>query len=362
MIRVLYVSGGILNNGGITAYMLNYYRYFDRSKVQIDFVEHGGIGPFDDEIRSLGGRVFHVPTKRENLIKNRFSLMHTLKNYKIVHSHMDGMNGYILEIAKKVGVPIRISHSHNTEHLTNSKLKILIHEHYRKLIPKVATDLWSCSNEAGKWLYGNNEFMIVPNAIEVERYAFDHEIRKELRRKYKCDDSYVIGCVGRLDYQKNHIFLLDIFARAKSEADTSIKLVLIGDGDRRNDIEEKIRSLGLERDVIMVGNISNVNEYLNMLDIFVMPSYFEGFGIAALEAQANGLRCICSTGVPTEVNISDQIDFIELSNKKRWISALINRKIRDEGSFGKLVHSKYNIKQSAAKLQQLYMEREAVVK
>lgn len=214
MIRVLFVSGGVLNHGGITTHMMNYYRNFDCNKVQIDFAVHGGKGVFDEEIKSRGGKVFYVPAKKENPVKNYTELIKIFKQYSIVHCHMDGMNGMVLGMAKKAGVPIRISHSHNTEHLTCNQLKLAIHEHYKRMIPKTATHLWCCSSEAGRWLYGSRKFRVIPNAFDIRKYRFCQDKRDRLRSAYSCEDKYVIGHVGRLDYQKNQEYLLRIFREA----------------------------------------------------------------------------------------------------------------------------------------------------
>lgn len=268
---------------------------------------------------------------------------------------MDGMNGAILKRAYLYKIPIRISHSHNTEHLTTNKVKRIYHEHTRKMIPKYATDMWACSENAGRWLYGEHcPFEIIPNAIDVERYKFDEEKRRKLRLQYALEGKYVIGHVGRFDYQKNQEFLVSVFARITAQKDNAV-LILVGDGKEKEVIEKKVQDLSLQDKVLFLGNRRNVEELLNMFDIFVLPSRFEGLGIAAIEAQANGLPCICSTMVPAEVNITQNVSFLSLDDTTSWITSMQNIGMRDRKALEKICSAGYDIREAATKLQEKYL-------
>lgn len=357
-IRILYLNGGVMDMGGISSYMMNYYRHFDKTKIQIDFIVHGQGGVFDNEIKELGGRVFHVPTKRENYLENKkqiFKIMQKGK-YHIVHSHMDGMNGPILRMAKKCGVPIRISHSHNTSHLTNSRIKILIHEHARKIIPQYATELWACSNAAGKWLYGNNKFRVVPNAIEVEKYKYDDDFRGVLRHKYNLDGKYVIGHIGKFEYQKNHEFLIRMFSKI-ADHNEEMMLMLIGDGSLKNEIQNLVSELGLTTQVLFLGKRNDVSKLLNIFDVFVLTSRFEGLPVVAVEAQANGLSCVCADTITKEINITGNITFFNLEDDlELWRESVCKRKSRDLLATDKITKGGYNIACEALKLQDMYIK------
>ena len=207
-VKVLYINGNIMKRGGIEMFMMNYFRHIDKSKVHIDFLVHGNEnGVFDDEIIAAGSRIFHVPTKSKHPLTYQRELRKLFKSeyFDIVHSHLDAMSGWALKIAKECGVPIRIAHSHNTDYLTTNRIKRAINDYWKKQIPQYATYLFACSQMAGEWLFGkNSKFKIVNNAIELERFHYNEEIRNCIRKENNWDEMFVIGHIGRFDYQKNH--------------------------------------------------------------------------------------------------------------------------------------------------------------
>lgn len=223
-----------MNRGGIESFMMNYYRHFDRSKIQIDFAVHdaGGEGFYDKEIESMGGCVFHLPRK----FTHPFSYADDLRQiiitggYKIVHTHMDAMGAWVLKVAKECGVPVRIAHSHNTQHLTSNPIKLYFLEKARRDVVKYASERMACSEAAGKWLFGDYPFTVVHNAIEVGRFEFDAAARKQVRSELGISDNeFVIGHIGRFDFQKNHVFLINLFAKLLRII-PSARLVLVGGG------------------------------------------------------------------------------------------------------------------------------------
>lgn len=355
--RVLYINGGTMDMGGISSYMMNYYRQFDKTRIQVDFIVHGEGGVYDEEIERMGGVVYHIPTKRENLWGNILAMTSIMKSgkYKIVHAHMDGMNGLVLKRAKQCGIKTRISHSHNTEHLTTNSIKKKFHEYSRKKIGKYATQCWACSGNAGKWLYGEKtSFEVVPNAIEVKRYLFDEEKRREVREKLQLEGKFVIGHIGRFDYQKNHAFLLSAFAKVAKAQEDAV-LLLIGDGDLRQNIEEQIIELGIAKKVILLGRRKDIDILINAFDLFVLPSRFEGLGIVVLEAQANGLPCICSKNVPKEVNITNNVEFLDIAQEQEWADAMIQTRERKRDVYLDICKAGYEISSAAKWLQEKYI-------
>lgn len=364
MIKVLYVIGGIMKYGGIEAYIMNYYRHLNKEKIQIDFVVHGeGVGAFDDEIISNGGKIYHVPVKSKNFIGNIVELKKIMNNsnYDIVHVHMDGMNAIPLKIAKDAGIKVRISHSHNTGCVTENKIKVFLNEKAKTKIAKYATHLWGCSKEACEWLYGNSEkYEIIPNAIDVKEFAYDEEERNILRKEFGFENSYVIGHVGRIEYQKNHELLLEMMADLVNKKE-NVVLVCVGIGSLEEQIKTKIRELNIEQNVKLLGERKDVAKLMNMFDLFLFPSRFEGLGIVAIEAQANGLKCILSENVPSIVNISGNCMFLPIDNALRWSESVgeYKNKAEKRGGIDKKVISRagYDIITAAKNLQEIYINQ-----
>lgn len=364
--RILYVNGGTMQRGGIESFMMAYYRNIDRKKVQIDFIVHGyDKGVYDEEILSLGGKIYNIPIKSKNILGNILKLRSIFKNndYKLVHSHLDAMSTLVLKVAKECGIPIRIAHSHNINHLTNNRIKYIINEQSRKKINYYATDLFACSVPAGKWLFGDNQMdsgnvKIIKNAIEIEPYKYNEKIRDEIRKKLSISDELVLGHVGRFDYQKNHDFLIDVFYGFQQVHSNSI-LVLIGDGVLKDEIQDKITRLKINDKVRILGSRNDVNNLLNIFDVFLLPSKFEGLGISLIEAQANGLKCITSTNTPKEVNISQDLKFLgtDKNDIKLWIEEILKLKnyIRSDNT-EKLINAGYDIKNESVKLQKIYLD------
>lgn len=330
-VRILYVNGGPMNRGGIESYMMNYYRNIDKSKIQIDFISIGlERAAYDDEIESLGGKIYYVPKKSKNYLQYKAAIKNILEQneYKIVHTHMDAMGTTVLKEAKKLKIPIRIAHSHNTKHLTKNIIKLAINEYARKNINKYATNMFACSELAGRWLFGNKAYEsgsveIVKNAIDINKFKYNYIKREEMRKKLNLsNEDLVIGHIGRFDHQKNHSFLLEIFKKV-SQKDSKIKLILLGDGKLRNEIEGKINNLNISDKVIILGNVNNPYDYYNVFDLFILPSLFEGLPVVGIEAQANGLPCLFSDTITKELSINENVEFIPLSNKEEWCEKVL---------------------------------------
>ena len=358
--KILLANGGLMNRGGIESYMMSYYRQFDRSKIQIDFLVHdaGGYGYYDEEIKQLGGHIFVLPQKSKQPLQYQKQLKAFLKDshYNIIHTHMDAMGAYVLKVAKECGIPVRIAHSHNTQHLTQNRLKLLFLEDARKKITKYSTHNFACSEAAGRWLFGEAPFDVVKNAIDIDKFRFDPVWRKKIREQYQLGNHVVIGHVGRFDHQKNHLFLIDVFELVhKKRSDT--KLLLIGEGHLQGEIKTKVKQKGLQNSVVFTGVQEDVHHFYNAFDLFVLPSLFEGFGIVSLEAGINGCQQLVSDQVPADVKISDRIKFLPL-NKDTWKQAILQEmnidnlhSIEDDI----VINSGFDIKTEAQKLQEFYL-------
>ncbi len=361
-IRILYIHGGILARGGTEAYMMNYYRNIDRTKVQIDFVVHGfQKGVYDDEIQALGGRIYHVPVKSKDPIGNRKALKEIFLSgkYSIVHSHMDAMNTWNLDIAKKCGIPVRISHSHNTAVQTSNPLKLWLNNQSMKKLPKVATHLFACSGLAGSWLYGNEDFMVIPNAIDLNRFAFCCEKRNTIRSSLGISETdIVLGHVGRFSEQKNHAFFVALMD-ALVKRDPRFKLVLIGDGHLKEPIRQQLEEKGIVDSVRFVEACPNVYDYYSAFDWFCLPSLHEGLPVVGVEAQANGLRCVVSNTVSLEMDKCGFVTFLPIGDAgiHSWIDYLCagDAFFRDENAGATLAAAGYSIDLAARNLCDLYI-------
>ncbi len=365
MIRVLMVLGGTMKYGGTEAFLMNYYRNIDRHKIQFDFVLQGDEpGVYDSEITALGGRIFHVPLKSRHpiIFSRRLREIINQNHYQVVHGQMDAMNAWPLWIAKKYKVPIRISHSHSTHVQTNNFLKEGINNRAKRIIPSVATDLWCCSEAAGTWLYGidtmnSGRAVVIHNAIAPEKYAFNKVRREEVRNKLAIDmQTYVIGNVGRLSHEKNHRLLLNAFAQVIKARPDSI-LLLVGDGPLRQTLEKQAKELGIDKKVIFARNQENPTDFYNAMDIFVFPSWYEGLGITFLEAQTNGLFCVCSDGVSKEGCISDVLYLSLHEPVETWSQAILNNCEHGRADNSNMLLEKgYDIHKEAKKLEERYLE------
>lgn len=363
-VRVLYVSGGSLDHGGIASWMLNFASQFDRDRIAVDFLMHGmEPGARENEATALGAKVYHVPYRRSDPVGNRREMGRVISGgYDIVHAHMDGMNAYPLGLAKRFGVKMRISHSHNTDFLTANPARRLLHVIARARIPQCATHLLACSEAAAVFLYGRRlvkqgNVKIVRNAIDIERYAFDADARTRVRDEFGFDSACVIGHVGRFDLrQKNQLFMIKAFSEAK-KLRSDLKLVFVGDGKDRSAIEAYIQALGLNNDVVLTGFRDDVPALMSAFDAFALPSHFEGLGIVLIEAQANGLPCVASAEVPHDTMITD-CTYLALSDREGWVRFLENVNVNRARALKRSVFTEhgYDIRSVASELSDFYLE------
>ena len=352
---------GKMNGGGVEAVIMNYYRHIDRNKVQFDFIcDEDSTNIPREEIEKLGGKVIICPPYQKlgqymKFLENLFRE----KQYKIVHANINTLSIFPLRAAKKAGVPVRIAHSHNTSNPKEFKRNLLKNV-LRKFSRVYATDYFACSEAAGRYQFGDKVFdagkvTIIYNAIDVEKFKYDSEARKRLRKEIGIkEDDFVIGHVGAFRKQKNHAFLVDVFAEVKKEKENA-KLVLVGQGPLKEEIQQRVKNLGLEKDVFFLGQRDDTNKLYSVFDVFCLPSLYEGLGLVAIEAQANGLLCILSDCVPEEVRVSKMVEFVCDNKINRWVMNIGStkgvRKTFDENL------KEYNIDSSGKALERLYAGR-----
>lgn len=326
MIRVLQVVND-MHRAGLETMLMNYYRNIDRTKIQFDFLTHRPEkSDYDDEIIAMGGKMYYAPRLYPQNYHTYFKYMKKFfaehPEYNIVHSHIDSMSYLPLSAAKKAGVPVRIAHSHNTS--IDRDFKYILKKFFRSRITSVANQFCSCGIEAGEFLFPGKSVKIIPNAIEVDRFLFNKEIRTVKRKELGVTNEFVLGHVGRLSYQKNHKFLIEIFSEIHKRNENTI-LLLIGVGEKEQEIKEQVHKFKLEKNVKFLGSRSDVNELYQAMDIFLMPSFFEGIPVTGIEAQFADLPCIFSNKVPREVSFTDKCRFMGLEqNIKEWAELILS--------------------------------------
>ena len=365
-IRILHVIG-IMNRGGAETMIMNLYRNIDRTKIQFDFVENEGEpAAFDDEIRQLGGKIYRCPRYRgkNHLAYTKWWHEFFKSNegvYPIIHGHLGSTAAIYLKVAKAHGV-YAIAHSHNTN--TMKKIGDILYALFAYPTRFVADHFFACSIEAGISRYGNKigndntRCKVLQNAIDTAQFAFNETARIATRATLGIsDDQFVVGNISRFSPQKNHRFLLEIF-EAIHQKRTDAVLLLVGDGDLRPQIEAVIANKGLENSVILAGIQSNTWDYYQAMDVFVMPSFYEGLPVSMVEAQTAGLPCRVSTGVPRESAITDLVQFRTLEDTaEQWADWILKREALPRENVGnQMVKAGFDISATSKWLEDFYMK------
>ncbi|SDN15889.1 glycosyltransferase family 1 protein [Acetanaerobacterium elongatum] len=365
MVRVLHIVFS-MNRGGIETILMNIFRNIDRSKLMFDFLVHTKEDcAYDEEIRALGGRIYSVPSRRAGLLKNRRALDAFFKahpEYKIVHQHVSSMS-YVepLKAAKRAGVPVRIIHVHGTSEGA-SWLHVPLHYLNRLGVKRLATHYFACSDLAARWLYGARQFRakeycIINNGTQPESFVFNPETRERIREELHLQNKFVIGLVGRFHYLKNHIYLLDAFSKLHERAPDAV-LLLVGDGELREEITSHIQALGLEAAVVLTGMRPDVPEVLQAIDVFCMPSFHEGLPLSVIEAQGAGLPCLLSDTITKQVAITDLVQYLSIKRPPEdWAEKLMQmRGIPRRDTCSELVAAGFDLSGITQELQSLYLD------
>jgi len=322
-IRIAHIIGKMMS-GGVESVVMNYYRHIDRTRVQFDFIidDDSTIVPVE-EIESLGGRIFKIPPYQKPFAYHK-ALKQLLirENYRIVHSHINTLSVFPLFAAKRANTPVRIAHSHSTAgkgEFARNILKYTLRP-FSKIFP---THYCACSEYAGRWLFGDKLYdrgmvNLVKNAIDLSKFRLDPLVRDAVRRELGVENRLVIGHVGRFMKQKNHSFLIDIFEQVHLRNPDSV-LVLIGEGELEFEIRAKVERLGLADSVRFLGVRDDVQRLLMGMDLFLLPSLYEGLPVVGIEAQACGLPVVASDTVTSEIKVLDNFVFISLdSSAVEW--------------------------------------------
>lgn len=361
-IKVLYVHGGTLEKAGTETFMMNVLRFIDPKKVHIDFLVFGcKPGAYDNEVLDHGSKIFRVPYTPKDFKRKDRSLRDIKRaivqeNYDIVHAHMNALNSPVLRVMKRWGIPVRISHSHGSQHFVTQKAIIRIKERIKLSIPKYATALLSCSKEAGDFLYPNHEYIIMNNGIDTDHFRYSLETRNQIRSELNLSEAFVVGHVGRFNFQKNHDFLIDVFYEILKRIPNA-HLMLLGEGELQEKIQKKVSELNIENSVTFLGIRDNMPAYYQAMDAFVLPSVFEGLPYVLVEAQGSGLLCVASNTVDMKSKLTDSFFFESLENPQKWADLIFEHKDYVRYSSEEVLKTQgYDVKENVKWLTDFYMK------
>lgn len=369
MKKVLQVFGEPLSNGGQESFIMNMYRNIDREKVQFDFFTpyYCDNEKLVAEINSLGGNVFEKKGNfdskgnKKDFIRNLSDFLKEHK-YEIIHIHSGSIFAlaYGAKIARNSGAKKVIVHSHcgGFKNLKYRIIKVLSTPY----LLKYPTNYYACSKLAAEWKFpkkiiNEEKYTILENAIDTNKLYFNENIREKTRNELNISDKFVVGHIGRFSLQKNHDFLIDIFNEIQKKRNNSI-LVLIGVGELQDQIKEKIERLGLKDKVLMLNLRSDIQELLNAMDVFVLPSFFEGLPVVGVESQATGLQVFTSTGVTRELPIEKLAYYYSLEDgSEKWAESIIkeSQNFKRINTTDLIKKSGYDVKIAAKKMEELYL-------
>ncbi len=364
-VRVLNVLG-TTNLGGAESRVMELYRAINKRKVQFDFLVHTDKeGQYDAEIHQLGGMIYHVPRFRViNILSYRKTLHRFFQEHKefvAVQGHMTSTAAIYLPIAKKAGISMTIAHARSAG--VDRGLKGVATKMLRSSLKYKADYCFTCSAEAAEAVYGRNwieagKVWTIPNAIDVQRFVFQETVRQQVRKELGFEHEFVIGHVGRFGFMKNHSYLIDIFAQLCKIRDDAV-LVLIGEGELKQEIQEKVNRLGLSNRVRFLGNRFDVERYYQAFDYFVFPSLFEGLPGSVAEAQASGLRCLVSDKVTKEAALTDLVTYKSIEEPAAsWASEVMRnskKALVREDMRAVIAAKDFDVQKLAAKMEAFYM-------
>ena len=362
-IRILHVLGST-NLGGAESRTMDLYRHMDRERVQFDFLVHTGQeGHFDKEIMELGGHIYRVPRFR---IYNYFTYVKAMKNFFGNHSDFAAVQGHMtstaaiyLPIAKKAGIPVTIAHARSAG--VDKGIKGMATRWLRRSLPDKTDYMFTCSELAGISVFGlkaveEGKTVFMPNAIDCKKFDYDPEVRSKIREELGISDKYVIGHVGRFHYAKNHEYLLRVFAALCEKGRKEYVLLLLGEGDKMEEMKRLARELKIEDRVYFAGNKSRVYDYYQAMDYFVYPSRYEGLPGTVLEAQTSGLHCLMSDSICEEVAVTELVHTMGIeTDPKYWADYIEKTEDYMRRSYLKEVsEAGFDVKAQAEKMMKFY--------
>ncbi|MCM1385943.1 MAG: glycosyltransferase family 1 protein [Bacillus sp. (in: Bacteria)] len=362
-IRILHVLGGV-GLGGAESRIMDVYRHIDREKVQFDFLIHQTKkGYYEEEIEMLGGRVYRVPRfKLYNIAAYRKALREffsTHQEYAVVCGHMTSTASIYLPIAKKYGVSVTVAHARSAgvdKGIKGTATRIL-----RSTLPKKCDYMFACSMSAAEAVFGrknaqSGKVVIVPNAIDAKLFTYDEEVRSCVRKEFSLEDKFVIGHVGRFHYAKNHEYLLSVFQKIVEQRKDAV-LLLLGEGERMEEMKERAAALDIADNVIFAGNRGEVWKYYQAMDFFLFPSRFEGLPGTVVEAQSAGLHCLISDTIAGEVKITDLVTAYSIEEApEKWAQYVLSHDSYERKSrYEQIAAAGFDVKAQAKWYEQFYL-------
>ena len=370
MLRILQIVPDI-DGGGVGSVVYNYLTHMNLEGLHVDIVteDHGYEQMLETEFQKYGISVKTVSARRNGLIKHFCEIKNIMKEnqYDVVHSHQQNWSYFYLRLAKKYGAKVRIAHSHCTTQLSDL-WKIRFLNCFNPLLKRIASGYFACGYEAGMYMWGkkiaDEDLYIMNNAVDLDKFKFNPNLRNEYREKLGVNNKFVLGHVGRFEEQKNHFFLITMFAEFV-KVNSNAVLILVGKGTLEEQVKKLVRELNISEKVIFLGLRNDIYKLLNAFDAFVLPSLFEGLPVVAIEAQANGLPCILSNNVTEEVVVLKTTKRLELLSIKPWVDTFIemeNMNNNRSDAVNKKKKKKYSIQEEAESLRQYYMVNVKVLK
>lgn len=361
-----------MRHGGIQQFIVENVKHMDNSKVQIDVLtlDDGETYPLEKVIKDLGCNFYKLKdiwiNKPTDYLKyataiDKFFTEHN--DYKVIHMNASSKNFILLKYAKKHNIKVRIAHAHSTGFMSEKRIKQMIGNIFKLPLRKYATDYFACSYSAGEWLFGkknieNNKVKVIHNAVDYEKFKYKEDVREKIRKEFNIKKNEIlIGHVGRFTTPKNHDFLIDIFYEMTKQ-NKNVKLILVGIGEKEQEIKNKVKYLKIENKVIFAGFRTNVNEIMQAMDVFLLPSLYEGLPVVGVEAQASGLPCFMSKDVISkEVKITNALEFISLDKSpKYWATTILNSDLSRKDTKKELKDAGYFIEDTAKYLVDFYLQ------
>ena len=368
--RVLVRGASKIGKAGVATIVYKWGQKFNQDVLVYDYLMQSGLPDeeYQVEILKKSSKMFTLNTNKKDVF-NIFGWIKKIieqEKYDTIHINTDTayMAAFYIYVSERAGIKNIYVHSHCSQiddlNKVRRTLKIIAHYMFRKYVSKHTKMYLACSRVAGEWMFGKenvntNKYRTIYNGVEVEKYLYNSEIRELYRKQLSLSNKYVIGCIGRFSYQKNHDFLLDIFHKLQ-QSDENALLLLIGEGELEDKLREKVELLRIGKKVKFLGVRDDVPKLLSAMDILVMPSRFEGLPVTMVEAQMASLPCVVSENITKEAKFTDDVTYVNGYNVDDWVGAIKNYQqidIKRENNGDKLRESKFNINNATIDLQNI---------
>lgn len=346
--------------GGLENYMKNLIDYKNNQNVHFDFAVSFPTMVYEDEYAEEGIRTYHLPNFKINPIGYYRAIKRILKENKydaVYYNMMSAANILPLVAASRSGIKMIVAHAHNNG-VPKGLVRRILNSFNKRITRKYATKLWANSLDSAQWMFGQvNNVTIIQNAVDTYRLSFNFDKRQVIRKELGVKDSFVVGNIGRFEEQKNHYFLIDIFSEIVKMNKNSL-LMLVGKGVLEEQIREKVHRLGLDEKVMFLGERRDIDLLLQGMDVFILPSLFDGLPLALLEAQSAGLPCFASTAIPSEAGFIPAFYQLNLANNpKEWATTILSNKNCNRAEMSNMMNqSVAEIRNQAPKICQLFLD------